>query len=64
MPKKKVDCISCQYFDGENCHKNGNMAILVKYRQERKYYISKPSELNKNKDCKSYVKFSKKQNNF
>lgn len=58
--KKKIECISCKHFDGENCHKNGNVAISVRYRQEKKIYISVPAELNKNKDCKDYAKLSKK----
>ena len=60
MAKKKIECISCKYYDGENCHKNGNIGILVKFRQESKFYILKPEELNKNKDCESYVKLSQK----
>lgn len=60
MAKKKVECIKCKFFDGFNCHKNGNMGLLVKNRTEKRFYISTPSELNKNKDCESYVKFSKK----
>lgn len=60
MAKKKIECIACKHYDGENCHKNGNIAISVKYRQESKFYISTPEELNKNKDCECYVKLSKK----
>ena len=58
--KKKIECISCANFDGENCHKNDNIGILVKYRQEKRFYISTPKELNKDKDCKAYAKLSKK----
>ena len=60
MRKKKIECITCKNFDGVNCHKNGNVGILVKFRQESKFYISKPDELNKDKDCSCYVKLSKK----
>lgn len=60
MAKKKVECINCKYFDGKNCHKNGNIGILVKYRKESKFYISTPEQLNKDKGCESYVKLSKK----
>lgn len=56
MTKKKIECITCKNFDGTNCHKNGNIGILVKYRQEKKFYVSTPNELNKNKDCSGYVK--------
>lgn len=58
--KKKIECTSCINFDGENCHKNGNIAISVRFRQEKRVYISTPEQLNKNKDCKSYAKLSKK----
>lgn len=57
---KKIECINCKNFDGVNCHKNGNIGIIVKYRNEQKCYISTPEELNKNKDCKFYAKLSKK----
>lgn len=60
MAKKKIDCLTCKHYDGENCHKNGNIGILVKYKHEHKFYVSKPEEINKNKDCSSYAKFSKK----
>lgn len=60
MVKKKVYCTNCKNFDGANCHKNGNVGILVKCRQESRFYISTPEQLNKNKDCQSYVKLSKK----
>lgn len=58
--KKNKNCSDCKHYDGTNCHRNGNIGILVKYRQESKFYINTPEELNKNKDCSSYAKFSKK----
>ena len=61
MAKKKIECIYCKHYDGKNCTRNGNVGILVKNRKESKFYISTPDELNKNKDCESYVKLSKKQ---
>lgn len=58
--KKLKDCLSCKLFDGKDCHKNGNVALLVKYRKESKIYLHTPQELNKNKDCESYVQYSSK----
>lgn len=54
---KKAVCIKCKNYDGKNCHKNGNIGILVKYRQESKFYIKKAEELNANGECKEYAKF-------
>lgn len=53
--KKNINCLSCKLYDGKDCHKNGNIALLVKYRKESKIFIQSPEEINKNKDCKSYV---------
>lgn len=50
--KKKVNCIKCKYFDGQNCHQNGNVGILIKSRTEHKFYLKPIEELKKN--CKSY----------
>mgnify|MGYP006976596541 CR=1 FL=1 len=55
--KKEVKCVNCKHFDGTNCHKNGNVGILVKYRKETRLYIKKPEDINKNGDCKEYAKF-------
>ena len=55
--KKEVKCVNCKHFDGTNCHKNGNVGILIKYRKETKLYIKTPEELNKDGDCKQYAKF-------
>lgn len=54
--KKKIQCINCKNYDGTNCHKNGNIGILVKYRQENKFFIKTIEELNANGDCTSYAK--------
>lgn len=54
--KKKIQCIDCKQFDGNNCHKNGNIGILVKYRKETKFYIKTPEEINKDGDCKDHAK--------
>lgn len=53
---KKATCINCKHYDGENCHKNGNVGILVKYRQETKFFIEKAEKINANGDCKEYAK--------
>lgn len=52
--KKKVSCLKCKYYDGANCHQNGNIGILIKSRTEHRFYLKTPEELNK--DCKSYAK--------
>lgn len=56
MKKKKNNCINCIYFNDSNCHKNGNVGILVKRRQESIFYIKTPQELNNGGDCKNYAK--------
>lgn len=54
--KKEAKCVICKSYDGKNCHKNGNVGIVIKYRQEKQVYIKTPEELNKDGDCKNYVR--------
>lgn len=54
--KKDVKCVKCQNFDGENCHKNGNIGIVIKYRQEKQVFLKKPEEINQDGACASYVR--------
>ena len=54
--KKEAKCINCKNFDGTNCHKNGNVDILIKYRKQSMFYLKTPEELNANGKCESYAK--------
>lgn len=56
MATKKVYCTNCKKYDGKNCHKNGNIGILVKYRNESTFYLKSAEEINAKKDCKFYEK--------
>lgn len=54
MTPKKVKCLNCKHYDGRDCHKNGNIGILIKYRNQSRVYLQTPEELNKDGKCKSY----------
>ena len=36
--KTESKCLSCKYFDDENCTHPNNIAIEVRYRQETLFY--------------------------
>lgn len=54
MKKKQAKCLNCKHFDGKNCHKNGNIGIVIKYREEKKVFLKTPEELNNSGACESY----------
>lgn len=54
--KKEIKCIKCKHYDGKDCHRNGNIGIIIKYRQEKQVFIKTPEELNKEGDCKNYAR--------
>lgn len=56
MKKKQAKCLNCKYYDGKNCHKNGNIGIVIKYREENKVFLKTPEEMNKNGECGSYAR--------
>ena len=55
VKKKEVKCCKCKNFDGTNCHKNGNIGIVIKYRQEKQVFLKKPEEINQDGACESYA---------
>lgn len=60
MTPKKVKCLNCKHYDGRDCHKNGNIGILIKYRNQSRVYLQTPEELNKDGKCKSYGRIQHK----
>lgn len=55
--KKELKCVSCRFYDNENCKHPSNTVIEVRYRQETLFY----KKINKYlKECKYYGRLGHK----
>lgn len=54
VKKLVIKCTNCKNYDGTNCHKKGNVGVVIKFRQEHQFFVKKSAKINQDKNCKDF----------